>query len=43
MMGEMPISGSLGVEVSVSIFSHEENSQPFYYSLLFFKGERIVV
>lgn len=41
-MGEMPISGSLGIEVSVSIFSNEENLQPFYYSL-FLNEERIII
>lgn len=42
MVGEMSISGRLGVEASVSIFSHEENSHPFYYSL-FLNGERIII
>lgn len=42
MVREMSISGRLGVEASVSIFSHEENSHPFYYSL-FLNGERIII
>lgn len=41
-MKKMLISGSLGIEASVSTFFHEENSQLFYYSF-FINGERITI